>query len=330
MKAKMILAVLIIALVPHPSSAQQDSLADVFPLAVGNRWTYHYDMFLIEAPIDLVTVDTGFVTIRIRSQWQAADSTTWLVEQTRNLIRRQGYYGEPWIITFPVQDSSTFELIERQEGQHQLYRNMPWYSNVADVIPFTRLHTDTTTILRYRRDDSTGNVTILSRPPFNLRPQSLFTFRQGIGNVRYQYVGGPFTGEVYRIDHQLVNSVITAVIVVQAEHIPDESLLHQNYPNPFSARGGSAFGGNPTTAIAYSLSSQSSDGDERNVETVWSYVTLKVYDILGREVTTLVHEKKPPGNYEVRFDAAGLPSGVYFYRLTSGPFTQTRKLLLLR
>jgi hypothetical protein len=83
--------------------------------------------------------------------------------------------------------------------------------------------------------------------------------------------------------------------------------LSQNYPNPF----------NPSSDIRYQIS------EFRNVRLV-------VYDLLGREVTVLVDEEKGPGSYEVTFDAATLASGVYFYRLQSGDFVQTRKLLLLR
>jgi len=59
-------------------------------------------------------------------------------------------------------------------------------------------------------------------------------------------------------------------------------------------------------------------------------VKLVVFDLLGGEVATLVHEKKPAGSYTARFDASGLASGVYFYRLQAGSFVQTKKLLLLR
>lgn len=83
--------------------------------------------------------------------------------------------------------------------------------------------------------------------------------------------------------------------------------LEQNYPNPF----------NPTTLIRYQLPEGSS-------------VQLIVFDMLGREVTTLVNERKEAGVYDVKFDASGLASGLYFYRLKAGAFVQTRKLLLIR
>jgi len=95
--------------------------------------------------------------------------------------------------------------------------------------------------------------------------------------------------------------------------LPTTFVLSQNYPNPF----------NPATRIKFTLSSQERDG-------VRSLVTLKVFDVLGREVRTLVNENLQPGSYETTFDARGLASGVYFYRMKAGAFVQTRKLLLLK
>ncbi len=83
--------------------------------------------------------------------------------------------------------------------------------------------------------------------------------------------------------------------------------LFQNYPNPF----------NPSTSISYQLSAISK-------------VTLKVFDVLGREVTTLVNKEQPSGNYNVHFNASHLSSGIYFYTLRAGKFVQTKKLVLLR
>lgn len=86
-----------------------------------------------------------------------------------------------------------------------------------------------------------------------------------------------------------------------------EYVLCQNYPNPF----------NPSTTINYSIKSA-------------GLVTLKVYDILGTEVATLVNERKEPGNYDVTFNAANLPSGIYVYMLISGNFLDSKKLILTK
>jgi len=90
-------------------------------------------------------------------------------------------------------------------------------------------------------------------------------------------------------------------------NVPLRFALEQNYPNPF----------NPNTTIKYELPKS-------------SMVRLSVYDILGREVSVLVSERKNAGSYEVKFDAPGLATGVYIYRLTAGSFVQTRRMLLLK
>lgn len=102
------------------------------------------------------------------------------------------------------------------------------------------------------------------------------------------------------------------------ENIPGDFALYQNYPNPF----------NPATIIKYSIPNLTAGTRHasplRNVE-------LKVYDVLGREVATLVKEKQSPGNYEVSFDASGLSSGIYFYTLrVEERFFASKKLLLLK
>ncbi len=93
--------------------------------------------------------------------------------------------------------------------------------------------------------------------------------------------------------------------------------LSQNYPNPFSAAGGT---GNPTTTIKYSIP---------NVAHELS-VHLIVYDILGRKVATLVNKVQTSGNYSVKFDASNLSSGIYLYKLQSGNFINTKKMLLIK
>jgi hypothetical protein len=89
--------------------------------------------------------------------------------------------------------------------------------------------------------------------------------------------------------------------------IPKEFSLSQNYPNPF----------NPSTKIKFSLPSS-------------QFVTLKVYDVLGREIAGLINELREVGNYEVQFNPDNLVSGIYYYRFQAGTYSETKKLVLLR
>ena len=99
------------------------------------------------------------------------------------------------------------------------------------------------------------------------------------------------------------------------ENIPKEFSLAQNYPNPF----------NPSTKINYTIPSVIASEEKQS-----QMVSLKVYGVLGNEVANLVNEEQREGNYEVDFNAVGLSSGIYFYKLQSGNFVQTKKMLLLK
>lgn len=108
---------------------------------------------------------------------------------------------------------------------------------------------------------------------------------------------------------KLYGSVLTLMItdVQDDEAKPAGYALHQNHPNPF----------NPTTTIRFSVGT-------------YGHTSLRVYDLLGREVATLVDELKQPGTFHAQFDAQGLSSGVYFYRLTAGTFSASRKMLITK
>lgn len=112
-------------------------------------------------------------------------------------------------------------------------------------------------------------------------------------------VGG---GMYKRAISQIVNSVTLISPVV-----PEEFSLDQNFPNPF----------NPTTEIQFTIHHS-------------QFTSLKIFDVLGREVSTLVNETLKPGSYRVTWDATEFPSGTYFYTLTAGGFIETKKILLLR
>ena len=102
-------------------------------------------------------------------------------------------------------------------------------------------------------------------------------------------------------------SFLLPTVIDEGEHTPTGFMLEQNFPNPF----------NPSTSIQYAVGSQ-------------QFVSLKVYDVLGNEIATLVNEELPAGEYDLNIDATGLPSGLYFYQLKAGNFIETKKMVLLK
>ncbi|MGE5432541.1 MAG: alpha/beta hydrolase-fold protein [Syntrophomonadaceae bacterium] len=110
------------------------------------------------------------------------------------------------------------------------------------------------------------------------------------------------------LDNALGYFFLNAVADVhQSEDVPDKASLMQNYPNPF----------NPSTTIRFSIPSA-------------EHVILKIYDVLGKEVATLMDENKPGGNYKIEFNGSNLSSGIYFFTLHAGKFMQTKKLILMK
>ena len=104
----------------------------------------------------------------------------------------------------------------------------------------------------------------------------------------------------------LINDSVN-VGINEGQQIANEFSLSQNYPNPF----------NPTTDFRFQIAE-------------FRFVSLKVFDILGKEIATLVNKDLQPENYSIPWDASNLPSGMYFYRLTAGSFSETKKLMLMK
>ena len=111
----------------------------------------------------------------------------------------------------------------------------------------------------------------------------------------------------YRLKQIDFNGVFSYSDIVEVEFVPENYSLSQNYPNPF----------NPSTSISFTLIKS-------------TFVTLKIYNILGNEMTTLVNQAMPGGKHKIKFDAKNLPSGVYLYTLTAGDFVDTKKMLLMK
>ncbi len=159
---------------------------------------------------------------------------------------------------------------------------------------------DTNIVLFAGENRRTKNI---SAPGYNRR------IMYGIGPY---YYGGCELQQGF--DHQLNGCIINGVqygqmlgITHTSSEIPDEFLLSQNYPNPF----------NPSTKVKFQIPKS-------------GFAKLTVYDLLGKEIQTLVNELLSPGTYEVDFDGSNLPSGVYYYKLESETFTETKKMILIK
>jgi hypothetical protein len=144
-------------------------------------------------------------------------------------------------------------------------------------------------------DTVTGNYFNTMKSSSNLRKLGL------------QIGGTTLTGEVYVKDVGLLNTVVTTTGITGSDIVVRKFALYDNYPNPF----------NPSTTITYDVAKESP-------------VEIKVYDILGSEVATLVHEKQQAGTYRIEFDGSKFSSGVYFMRMTAGDFIGTHKMVLMK
>lgn len=198
---------------------------------------------------------------------------------------------------------------------------------------YRAIHTQSTRLATLDDDGSTGGLD--DRFDFILVSQSILdagkiTYVEG-SYTTYGNDGNHFNKEIIELPNSSVSDEIATALYYASDHLPvyadfqiDNSTdikykgenynnfeLKQNYPNPF----------NPTTTISYTIPS--------NVRG-FSNTKLAVYDILGREVELLVNKIQPSGTYDVNFDASNLSSGIYYYKLKSGPFLRIKKMLLVK
>jgi glycosidase len=201
----------------------------------------------------------------------------------------------------------------RKSFVHNPVINLLSNSDNSNVYSYSSTSGDDNLITVANFKSDVKNITLdLSNLPFD--GSSTYYLTDLTGNTVYEVTPSirnafPVSLNEYeaKIFYYGLDSVAVGVDEPAGQNLPFEYTLFQNYPNPF----------NPLTKIKFQIK-----------ET--GIVTLKVFDILGAEVTTLLNEAKNAGTYEINFNAANLSSGVYFYTLTAGEFSQTKKLLLMK
>lgn len=160
-------------------------------------------------------------------------------------------------------------------------------------------------------DDSAATPIANGTAPFTgtFKPEAVlnvFNGQEVHGNWILKVVDNA-SGDTGRVNSYCLNVIYNGIIGITNNQIPVKFSLSQNYPNPF----------NPVTKITYSVPKQ-------------TFVTIKVYDIIGREVTTLINGVKTAGYYDIEWNAMNYSSGVYFYRMNAGEFVDVKKMIVIK
>jgi hypothetical protein len=291
--------------------AQSDTLVTVLPLSLGNQWTYRYYTW-VWGMDDVIVSDSGLAVYTVIAVIPSPDSFRWIFQERRNIQHRIDHIFPNMTpdTSWPVVDSSTFEVIELQTDRHRLFRDQPDDSVWQSAFPWSIELTDTVSIYRYSFVDSTGIMSFHCHPgpptPYYSRVYD-FSFQRGIGQTRVRAETSPYiTGIGFHSDHLLLSSIISAVPDEHELQFPRTFALGQNYPNPF----------NPITTIPFQLRTS-------------AWVRLHVYNDLGELVAVLLDEQKSPGEYEVTWSPLSA-SGVYYYQLVVGLDSQVKKALFLK
>ncbi len=262
-----------------------------FPLHVGDRWEY--------SPVlsgTLTRVRIARDTVMPNAQRYAVFESTLL----------DSFW--PYDFTYLRQAGNVvYHYNPASQSEEMLYRFDASPSDTLLKVPAT---SDTLAIIFDRQ--STGALFGVQRRHwfFGIYPMHIIdggetrriTDSLGLTDVTVANGGSTLRGAL--IDGKLYGDFSS---VLEATRLPGQATLRQNYPNPF----------NPSTTVKYELPTSTE-------------VRLSVYDVLGREVSVLVNERRDAGVHEVRFNGSGFASGIFLYRLQAGSFTQTRKIVLLR
>ena len=291
-----LLSIVAFALTTTAFSLQQDSLYDVFPLSIGNQWSYqyHYDYYFYK-PGAIWIVDSGTVDLQVIDKIPANDTLIWQLNEHRTYQHHYRAEIGPVDTTYEVDTTLTITLYESQLGQHLL-------TSDCNSSAFYFGCSDTASAYRYKLIDTNGNSFVDYNYSTIYVHHTAFHRNEGLTLDSLYAAGGSISTRYVR----LYNSVLGSVDKLM-QAFPEKFGLRQNFPNPF----------NPSRMIAYDLPRQ-------------SHVQLSVFDVLGRKIATLVDHVQESGSHQVRFDASHLSSGIYFYELRAGGISLHRKMVLLR
>jgi hypothetical protein len=316
MKKKIVFGFILISLLQLSiqSQSQQfsiDTSLAYYPLNIGNKWVFKETITTTIPPIEIIIRDWSLEIIK-----DTLLSNNKIYKKEVNIIYGTSPY---YSISYERIDSSESKVFQFDQGADSTeFEKL--------ILDFTKQVGDTIFSPYWTIVFENAGSKAYFNQIFNFREYS-HTFGligygdhylQNIGLYKYTWAAD-FVSSVSNLRGCLVGGNLygdTTTVSVENENVnPSDFYLYQNYPNPF----------NPTTKIKYSIPSVTLRQAQSD-----NNVTLKVYDVLGTEITTLVNEQKQPGTYEVEFEGTNLASGIYFYQLKAGTFIETKKMILLR
>jgi hypothetical protein len=305
-RASYILALMIVTAVARGLSQNP---VDVFPLGVGNSWTYDYEYCyscFSSAHEGSSERDSGTIVYRVVDATTDPDMATWLVLVRCNVRSEFFSFVPPVDSVWTIQDSTFIYIYEELLGAHKISASTlsPPYNPIWIFHP---LFSDSLQIYRFRTPDSTGQYTLDARCDFEVPKYYRFVFKPDSGLTFMSDSSRGPSGQPDEKARALLIEFTPTSAIATAVGPPQHFWLYQNYPNPFNGQ----------TFICYSLPT-------------FTHVSLTLYDLLGREVTVLLNHTEQAGNKRVCLDASGLPTGVYFYRLVTSDYVKTRNLIILK
>jgi hypothetical protein len=302
------------------------SVTDFLPLKIGNSWVYHCSAFNLTPPcfcskyIKIKIVGTNVINGKIYYQSQITTYTEPSCYGSCNntgplpfdsLIRVDSLSGK--VLRYSVGSgcvSTPNETLLDSLKAH--LRDTIWIYCQSPVQWNTYVCGDTSiiTIFGLSRQSRVYGVDGFEGGWSRRYVKGIGVSNSSLSNLwcpnQTSLVGCVIDGIIYG------DTSLPVGIIQISSNLPEQYSLSQNYPNPF----------NPTTKIKFEIPS--------NVKSETSNVKIIIYDILGKEVATLVNDRLQPGTYEVEFDGSNYPSGVYFYKLITNSFNQTKRMVLIK
>jgi len=279
---------------------------DFFPLSTGNYFKYSFQSVsqkFYSAQLEEEVLDSGIVIYEVVSLTVKDTVFEWNIRETDSLFRQIHYGVSPLNDTnYYISTVSNSILRQRRDSLNKIE-----FRPKQEIWQTPTLWEKGVSFFRYRFDDSLFIIRqSVPQPPFYYSDSLVFRKNLGLiggkGNSSQSSNShNSFSWEAELIDYSI------ATKVEQDENLLMDFELLQNYPNPF----------NPSTTIEFSIPEKGN-------------VVLKIFDILGNEITTLINEDKTAGSHSVVFGANNLPTGIYFYKIRAGNYTATRKLILLK